>query len=117
MNSRVWFVSKPGSGRGLYMISVMTSGVLRLDGPGGSRSSVNPDVDCPWAGAPPRKTKRVKAKAGVAKRKLTAVRCFINEQNWATALRWFPAHAYRATGGDRSCEAQTTPNARAHLPK
>src|SRR5712671_5175016 len=85
INSRVWFVATPGRARGLYMISVMTSGVLRVDGPGGSRSSVNPDVDCPWAGAPPKKTKRVKAKAGVAKRNLTTVRCFINGQNGATA--------------------------------
>src|SRR5436853_540623 len=41
MNSRVMFVATPGIGRGLYMISVITSPVLRLDGPIGSRSRVN----------------------------------------------------------------------------
>ena len=38
MNSSVTFVDCPGTGFGLYMISVITSPVLRLDGPGGSRS-------------------------------------------------------------------------------
>ena len=41
MNSWVMFVfATPGMGRGLYMISVMTSPVLREEGPGGSRSVV-----------------------------------------------------------------------------
>ena len=41
MNSSVRLVDRPGTGRGLYMISVITSPVFRLDGPGGSRSREN----------------------------------------------------------------------------
>jgi hypothetical protein len=38
MNSRVLFVVWPGTGRGLYIISVIASPVFRLDGPAGSRT-------------------------------------------------------------------------------
>src|SRR6266487_2033574 len=41
INSRARLVASPGTGRGLYMISVITSPIFRLDGPGGSRSREN----------------------------------------------------------------------------
>src|SRR5437868_9718399 len=77
MNSRVLLVFCPGTALGLYMISVITRPVLRLDGPGGSRSVVYPN--CPNAALAQNRMANSRGETGNALRRMTGciLRMFI----------------------------------------
>src|SRR5258708_6341923 len=77
-NSNVRFVDKPATGRGLYMISVITRGVLRLEGPGGSRSRVN----CASTGPPARSMKSGRNKRRASEPDRAVMHFIIDDRLW-----------------------------------